>query len=297
MKTRSTLFAAGLVGLVVVTGAGFSPRAPSAPGWKLVVLGTAQDGGMPHLGCNEPPCSEVRAGRRPAEKVSCLGLVNAVAGLAYLFDATPDLPAQVHALTGGRLPDGIFLTHAHIGHYTGLMYLGKEARAARGVPVYGTERMAAFLGANAPWSLLVKDGNIDLHIVRPNHPVNLAGGIRVSSFVVPHRDEFTDTVGYLIEGPRARAIFIPDTDRWEKASLDIRALADRVDLAFLDGTFASPAEVGGRDISQIPHPMIPATRALLRGVRARVYFIHLNHTNPERFTGKDIAREGMTFDF
>jgi pyrroloquinoline quinone biosynthesis protein B len=283
--------------LVTLAGVGGSRQPEPAAGWRLVVLGTAQDGGMPHLGCLQPPCSEVRAGRRPAAKVSCLGLVNAGLGLSYLFDATPDLPAQVHALTGGTLPDAIFLTHGHIGHYTGLMYLGKEARAARGIPVYGTRRMAGYLGANGPWSLLVKDGHIELRLVRPDEAVRLAGGIRVTAIQVAHRDEFTDTVGYVIEGPRQKAVFIPDTDRWEKGSVDIRTLVSRVDLAFLDGTFSSPQEIGGRDVSAIPHPMIPATRELLQGVRARIYFIHLNHTNPEWRGGKDIAREGTAFDF
>jgi pyrroloquinoline quinone biosynthesis protein B len=297
MAARLPFSVAVLVTVLVGVGARQAAQPAKPVGWELVVLGTAQDGGMPHLGCNVPPCSDVRAGRRPAEKVSCIGLVNRSSGESYLFDATPDLPAQVHALTGGRLPDGIFLTHGHIGHYTGLMYLGKEARASRGLPVYGTERMAAFLGANAPWSLLIKDGNIDMRTIQPDRPVNLTGGIRVTAFLVPHRDELTDTVGFLIEGPRAKALFIPDTDRWEHAGFDIRALANRVDLAFLDGTFQTAAEVGGRDIALIPHPMIPATRALLAGVRAKVYFIHLNHTNPERLTGNDIAREGMTFSF
>ncbi len=269
--------------------------AAGAGGWTLVVLGIAQDGGIPHLGCRQPICEDARAGRRPVEKVASLGLVNKDTGAAYLFDATPDFRAQVQALTGGRAPDGIFLTHAHIGHYTGLMYLGKESIAARGVPVYGTHRMADFLAANGPWSLLVKDGNIAVRTIEPGSAVALAGGVKVTAIVVPHRDEFTDTVGYLIEGPRAKALFVPDADRWDRWTQPIRALVDRVDLAFLDGTFASPAEVGGRNITEIPHPMIPATRELLRGTRARVWFIHLNHTNEELITGKDVAREGMVF--
>ena len=92
---------------------------------------------MPHPGCSRPPCSDVRQGRRRAEKVSCIGLVNGERGEAILIDATPDFPAQLDALSGGKAPSAIFLTHAHIGHYTGLMYLGKEAMATKGVPVYG----------------------------------------------------------------------------------------------------------------------------------------------------------------
>jgi pyrroloquinoline quinone biosynthesis protein B len=269
--------------------------APAPPGWRLVVLGVAQDGGMPHLGCTKPPCADVRAGRRRAERVACLGLVNRATGAAYLFDATPDLPSQVHALTGGRTPDGIFLTHAHIGHYSGLMYLGKETMAAKDVPVWGTARMVAYLTTNGPWSLLVTDKHVQLRAL--DGPVELPGGVRVSAFAVPHRDEFTDTVGYLIEGPRAKALFIPDIDKWEKWDRSIRDEAGRVDVAFLDGTFASLDELPHRDITKVRHPLMSETRALMRGTRARLLFIHLNHSNPELAGGADdVAREGQEID-
>ena len=275
----------------VVFAAPVSP--PGTSGWELVVLGIAQDGGMPHPGCTKPPCTDVYAGTRKAEKVSCLGLVNRGTGEAYMIDATPDFPAQLHALTGGKLPDGIFLTHAHIGHYTGLMYLGKEAMATSHVPVYGTERMVSFLRANGPWSLLVKDGRIDPHTLTPDHAVELAGGLRITPMLVPHRDEFTDTVGFLIEGSRSRVLFIPDIDKWEKWNRNLRELAGRVDVLLLDGTFSSIDELPGRDITQVPHPLMTETRALLEGTRATLWFIHLNHSNPALLDGKDVAREGM----
>lgn len=275
----------------------FAPASTPPSGWTLIVLGVAQDGGMPHLRCQQPPCIDARAGRRPAEKVSSVGVVNRDLGAAYLFDATPDFRAQVHALTGGRVPDGIFLTHGHIGHYTGLMYLGKESIGAREAPVFATGRMAEYLAANGPWSLLVKDRNVVLRVIEPDQAIALPGGLRVTPFAVPHREEFTDTVGYLIEGPRKKALFIPDIDRWENWDRSIRELADQVDLAFLDGTFGSPADVGQRDITQISHPMMSVTRDLLRGTRARLWFIHINHTNAERATATDIAREGMEFEF
>ncbi len=272
-----------------------SPQAV-AKGWELVVLGIAQDGGMPHPGCTKSPCADVRAGKRLAEKVSCLGLLNRELGLAYMIDATPDFPAQLHALTGREAPDGIFLTHAHIGHYTGLMVLGKEAMAAKGVPVYGTSRMTEFLTRNGPWSLLVENKYIELRTLAPGRAVELAGGLRVTPMLVPHRDEFTDTVGFLIEGPRAKALFIPDIDKWEKWDRSIRELADQVDYVLLDGTFASTDELPGRDIAQVPHPLMSETRALLEGSRAKLWFIHVNHSNPALVDGKDVAREGMKFE-
>ncbi len=264
--------------------------------WTLVVLGIAQDGGIPHLGCQQERCVRARDGRGAVEKVASLGLVNRATGAAYLFDATPDFPAQLHTLTGGASPDGIFLTHAHIGHYTGLIYLGREVSNASAVPVFGTRRMVDYLTGNGPWSLLVEAAHVDLRTVRPDQPIELAPDLRVTPFIVPHRDEFSDTVGYRIDGPRASALYLPDIDRWDLWDRDIREVVAGVDLAFLDGTFASPDEVPGRSIEQISHPLIPDTRARLHDSAAEVWFIHLNHTNAELDGAPDVAREGMEFD-
>lgn len=277
------------LGLLLAWGA---PAAQTAE-WELVVLGIAQDAGIPHLNCQQTLCASIRAGTRRPEKVSSLGLVDRASGRAYLFDATPDVVAQLHALTGGRPPDGIFLTHAHIGHYTGLMYLGRESIGARGVPVYATDRMLEYLDTNGPWSQLTALGNIERRPMEYDRALSLPGGVAVTAFRVPHRDEFSDTVGFRIDGPRQSALFIPDIDRWEKWDRSIRDLANTVDLAFLDGTFASPTEVN-RDIEEIPHPMMPRTRELLRGARAKLWFIHINHTNAE-IEGADVVREGMVF--
>jgi pyrroloquinoline quinone biosynthesis protein B len=286
-----------LVGLAVTAALSTRAIAPAPDpedAWELEVLGVAQDAGIPHLGCQQTLCVAIRNGERKAERVASLGLVNRVLGRAYLFDATPDLPSQIHSLTGGRQPDAIFLTHAHIGHYTGLMYLGRESVDVQGVPVHGTERMTTFLRSNGPWSLLVSRGNIDLRTIAPDQRVDLGGGVSVTPILVPHRDEFTDTVGYLIAGPNKRALFIPDIDQWQKWDRSIRDFATEVDYAFLDGTFASAEEIPGRSIADIPHPMMSVTRDLLRDTRAALWFIHLNHTNPQLQAG-DVARDGQRF--
>lgn len=261
--------------------------------WEIVVLGIAQDGGIPQLGCARPICQDIRAGKRPAEKVSSLGLTNRRTGAAYVFDATPDFPAQLQRLTGGKLPAGIFLTHAHVGHYAGLMFLGRESVNAASVPVYATERMGAFLRANGPWSQLVSIPNIALRAIAYDQPVTLDGGISVTAFKVPHRDEFADTVGFRIAGPNRSALFIPDIDRWEKWDRSIRDLAGTVDYAFLDGTFASATEIN-RPIEEIPHPLMSRTRELLNGVKAKLWFIHINNSNAE-IDAADVVKEGMTF--
>jgi len=287
---------AGVIGLLITTVlSGQQTRPPGAtPGeWHLIVLGIAQDAGIPQLGCEQELCRSIREGRRKPERVASIGLINSAIGKAYLFDATPDFKSQIQTLTGGHPPDGIFLTHGHIGHYTGLMYLGRESIDAQHVPVYATAKMNAYLTTNGPWSLLVSRGNIDVQVVEPDTPVTLEDGLRVTAFTVPHRDEFTDTVGYLVEGPHKKVLFIPDIDQWQKWSRDIRDVAGKADVAFLDGTFASASEVPGRSIDDIPHPLIPATRELLKGLPTQIFFIHLNHTNNE-LDAADVARDGQT---
>ena len=264
-------------------------------GWELVVLGIAQDGGMPHAGCTKSPCTDVFAGRRKAEKVSCVGLVNRDTGAAYMIDATPDFTAQLHALTGGKAPDGIFLTHAHIGHYTGLMYLGKEVMATTSVPVYSTARMSAFIRDNEPWGALVTDKRIEIHEIFYDQSVDLPDGLRVTPMQVPHRDEFSDTVGFLIEGPRSKVLFIPDIDKWEKWDRSLHDLANEVDILLLDGSFSSLEELPGRNIADVPHPLMPETRAQVEGTKAKLWFIHLNHTNPALEGADDVAQEGARF--
>ena len=276
--------------------AGREPGVAQKSAWQFVVLGIAQDAGIPQLGCDQELCRSIRAGKRKPERVASLGLVNRSTGQSYLFDATPDMVSQLGSLNGGKPPTGVFLTHGHIGHYTGLMYFGRESLDAKGVPVYGTERMSEYLRSNAPWSLLVSRKNIETRTLVPDRAVSLEGGLRVTAFTVPHRDEFTDTVGYLIErGPR-RALFIPDIDQWSKWARSIRELVDSVEIAFLDGTFASASELPGRSMNEIPHPLMPATRELLKGTRGAVWFIHLNHTNAQ-LTARDVAKDGMVIEF
>jgi pyrroloquinoline quinone biosynthesis protein B len=249
-----------------------------------VVLGIAQDGGVPHIGCTQALCVAARADPARRERVAALGLVDG--DRRYLIDATPDLASQLDTLNASRVladkrkpVDGIFLTHAHVGHYTGLMYLGREALGADAVPVYGTARMVRFLRANAPWSLLVENGNIALHAVTPGDETAI-GNLRVTALAVPHRDELTDTVGFRVRGPSGAVLFIPDVDKWERWD---RALEDEVravDVALLDGTFFDAGELPGRNMAEVPHPLVTDTLARLpEALRARVRFVHLNHTN------------------
>jgi len=250
------------------------------------VLGVAQDGGVPHIGCRQERCEAARRDPARRERVAALGLVDEAAGRRFLIDATPDLPSQVESLGPPRpreqgVVDGILLTHAHVGHYTGLMYLGREALSAGGIPVWATPRMARFLRENGPWSQLVALGNVSLREMEPGAAVALTDRLRVTPLLVPHRDELSDTVAFRVEGPERSLLYLPDIDKWERWDRRLADEVGRVDWALLDGTFEDPAEVPGRSLAEIPHPLVGETVALLGPGprRAKVLFVHLNHTN------------------
>jgi pyrroloquinoline quinone biosynthesis protein B len=290
-------------GLLSILLGGAPAFAAALPPVRAVVLGIAQDGGLPHIGCTQPVC--VRARRDPSrrERVACLGLVDDRAGQRFLIDATPDLPSQLESLNQGRTVadprrpvDGILLTHAHIGHYTGLMYLGREALGARAVPVYATARMASLLRTSGPWSQLVALGQIEVREVEPGREVVLTPSLAVTPVLVPHRDELSDTVGYVVRGPGQSLLYVPDIDKWEKWDRRVEDEVARVGVALLDGTFLSADELPGRSIAEVPHPTIGETTARLAALAGRVSFIHLNHTNPLLWDGRarrDLARRGF----
>ena len=263
-----------------------------------IVLGIAQDGGVPHIGCTQDLCVRARHDPSQRERVACLGLV--AGDKRFLIDATPDLPSQIESLNAGRTlldrarpVDGILLTHAHIGHYAGLMYLGREALGARGVPVYATPRMAAFLRANGPWSQLVSLGNIELREIEPDRPLALALGLTVTAIRVPHRDEYSDTVAFRIAGPGRTLLYVPDIDKWEKWDRRLEDEVGAVGVALLDGSFESQSELPGRSLLEIPHPLVGETASRLAGKTggADVRFIHLNHTN--RLLWNEEARRAL----
>jgi pyrroloquinoline quinone biosynthesis protein B len=182
--------------------------------------------------------------------------------------------------------DGVLLTHAHIGHYLGLAHLGFESLNTRNIPVWASPRMAAYLRANGPWSQLVRLENIALREFQPGQPFDLEAGISIKPIQVPHRDEYSDTMAFVIRGPQKTLLYVPDTDSWKawpKPLTDVLR-DEKVDIALLDGTFYSPDELPDRDVTKIKHPLITATMDLLEPLvkagKVRVWFTHLNHSNP-----------------
>jgi pyrroloquinoline quinone biosynthesis protein B len=261
----------------------------STPNVSLVVLGTVQDGGSPHIACKKGCCKDLFENPDPRRKVVSLGVIDHQNEKSYIFEATPDFPEQMRMLenfrgfAGSETPDGIFLTHAHIGHYTGLMFLGKEAMDAERVPVYAMPRMQTFLEQHGPWGQLVTRENIVIEPMSAGYPVRLTTNLSVTPLPVPHRDEYSETVGYLISGPAKTVLFIPDIDKWEKWDQDIVQLIASVDYAFVDATFYAGEEINARDITEIPHPFVTESMKLFESMsdsdRGKVHFIHFNHTN------------------
>jgi len=300
--TVTALALAGLLGCVACAGPEPAAREARPAGPFVRVLGTAQDGGFPHAACACDRCSAARRDPSLARKVASLALVLPESGRVYLIDATPDLPEQLELLADVRRPpagrvdrapvDGVFLTHAHMGHYLGLAWFGYESVHTRGLPVWATPRMARFLRENGPWSQLVRLGNVDLRELGPvtgggrgdGAAVELGDGVVARAVAVPHRDEYTDTVGFRIEGPRATILYVPDADSWDAWGDRLEEALEDVDVALVDATFYSAGELPGREVSEIGHPLI--TDSLERfgdAVRSgdlQVLFIHLNHSNP-----------------
>ena len=250
---------------------------------EAILLGTAQDGGLPQVGCHCARCNLARTD--PAERrwVACLGLIDHAVRQTWLIDATPDLKDQLHALQGlvpGYPLSGIVLTHAHIGHYAGLIHLGREAWNTDALSVYASARMVQFLRANAPWSHLVELENIELCLLTPEQEIELSQGLHLTPLPVPHRDEFSDTLAFVVRSPGRRLFYCPDIDAWDRWDRDLRSFLSGFDVAVLDGTFFSAHELPDRDLSQIPHPLVTDTAGRLAGIDCEVHLIHLNHTNP-----------------
>jgi pyrroloquinoline quinone biosynthesis protein B len=276
---------------------------PAAMGPRLRVLGTAQDGGLPHAACDCERCEAAREHPSRASPVASLAVIVPDHGV-WIVDATPDLPRQLDALADvrnfepGRVDrsplSGILLTHAHMGHYLGLAHLGYEAISAEPTPVYASARMVEFLQGNAPWDQLVRLGQLEPHPATPGQVIDLGGGLEAEPLLVPHRGEYTDTFAWYLSGSRARALYIPDTDPWAKWTTEIDAALVDVDLLLLDGTFYSADELPGRDVSEIGHPlMTDSMDRLAAHVEAglQVWFIHLNHSNPTLEPGSPQRRE------
>lgn len=288
----------GLVSQAFPEGQGPQPFA--------LVLGTAQDGGLPQMAGNAPEDLAARQDPKLRRLVASLLVVDPGSEERFLIDATPDIREQVaigdqvapqdETDAAGRpaLFDAIALTHAHMGHYTGLMHFGREAYGARGQRVLASDRMARFLETNGPWDLLVKLKHIQIERFVKDTPLRLNARLSITPIQVPHRDEYSDTYAFVVAGPARKILWLPDIDKWERWNRRIEDLIAGVDVAYLDGSFFDEGEVPGRATAEIPHPFITESIRRFSNLpekeRAKIVFVHLNHTNPAATPGSDAER-------
>lgn len=265
-----------------------------SPAWAqdpyLLVLGVAQDAGVPQAGTTD---SAAWADSTLRQYASSLGLIDPLTRERWVLDATPDFREQLHALDLAQPTEqrpglaGILLTHAHIGHYLGLAQLGREVMGANSVPVYAMPQMRRFLNSNGPWNQLIELNNIEIRELEEDQSTRLNRRLSTTPIRVPHREEYSEVVGFTIQGPNRVALYIPDIDKWERWDdwgVRIEDMLGSVDVAFLDGTFFADGELGDRDMSRIPHPFIAESMQRFSELseydRSKIQFIHLNHSNP-----------------
>ena len=182
-----------------------------------------------------------------------------------------------------------------------------------GNPYFTTDTAAALRASEMNCDVLLKGTQVDgVYDTDPNINPNankfeqlsylevLSKDLKVIPIKVPHRDEYSETVGYKIEGKTKKVLFIPDIDKWSEWERDIINEVKKVDYALIDGTFYNGGELN-RDMSEIPHPSIEETIGLFLNEpvkeRNKIYFIHINHTNPILTNKNNIKSNIETFGF
>ena len=255
----------------------------------VMTLGSAQDGGYPHIGCRKECCESAWLDLSKRRLVASLAIIDISLNHCWIIDASPDIKYQLNMISDflglDKTPEikGIFLTHAHTGHYSGLLELGKEALNLYNVPLYAMPRMFDFIKSNKAFDFLIRSKNISLKPIQEKQEITLRDNTSISSFLVPHRNEMSETVGYKINSNQKSAIYIPDIDSWSEWDNSIVDLIKHNDYLFIDGTFYDKKEIQGRDVSEIPHPSIIDSLVEFSGLESKdknkIFFTHLNHTN------------------
>ena len=279
----------------------------------IYILGTVQDGGFPHAGCKKNCCKDAFTNPSLSKKVSSIAIVDPSSKQQWIIDASPDFKDQYHTLqkqTKSEIISGILLTHAHIGHYLGLAQLGKEVIDCNNINVFAMEKMSSFLKKNGPWNQLITNNNISLTEIESDLEFELNNKIQVTPILVPHREDYSETVCFFIASKQKKLLYVPDIDKWKLWDKDILQIIKSVDYALIDGTFYDENELE-RDMSKIPHPFVEESMNLFNDLSAqeksKIYFTHLNHTNPlliensfeqkkVRKNGFNIAKEGLILE-
>ena len=203
---------------------------------NLLVLGTAQDGGYPQAGCSEKCCAEAWNDAKLKRLISSLAIM--IGSDCWLIDITPDFSYQLRMIETllNKKPNicGIFITHAHMGHYMGLMELGLEVLNAQKIPVYVMPKMQSFLKENAPFTQLIELNNIQLKKIAEDSSIQLNRHLSITPFLVPHRNEFSETVGYQVNSENKSLVYVSDIDSWDEWKMDVNELIQNTKKAKLE---------------------------------------------------------------
>lgn len=268
---------------------------------EVIVLGIAQDGGVPHAGCRCSSCSAAREDPSRRHHTVSLGIISG--NRFAMVDATQDFEHQHHMLwsraatsgagDGERFPgpEAVVITHAHTGHYSGLWQLDRSVLAAKDVVVYCPPATAGLISTNEPFRAMEHEGFIRIAPVQFTTPFELLPDVELELVSVPHRSEWdTDTAAVAIRGPEQSVLYLPDIDSWSGWDRDISSYVSEFDVALIDGCFwEAPPRKG------VPHPPITESMDLLQAVadagEVEIIFTHINHSNPVLVPGGDEGRE------
>ena len=90
---------------------------------------------------------------------------------------------------------------------------------------------------------LVSLGQIELMKLSAGQEISLNERLKVVAFPVPHRDEYSETVGFRISGPSKTVIYLPDIDKWERWSVKIEDCLSQCDHALVRMRMVSEHQV------------------------------------------------------
>lgn len=267
----------------------------------LRVLGSAAGGGFPQWNCGCPNCRAVRAGSRPAQSRTQSSIaVSTDHQRWFLFNASPDIRAQIEAFPGLRPGAGratplqaVLLTDAELDHTLGLLLL----REAKSVELHATAAVRETLcRGTAILRTLEAYCAVTWREVVPGAETQLGGGLSYRAFDVPtnKRNRFGPgrehgrVVGYRLtdETTGRTAVYLPGVQELGPAVLDELAGAD---CLLVDGTCWHDDEMirlglagkTSRDMGHLPIAGPDGSLARLAALPAeRKIYVHINNTNP-----------------
>ena len=260
---------------------------------EVTVLGNAQDGGYPQVGCMKECCAKARVDSTLSRMPVSLGL-KGKDGSTHMIEASRMMSEQFSLWSSlGSLdwpPSSFSLTHAHLGHIDGLGLLGREAMGLSGIKVHCSESVSSLIQKTPSWEIMMNQGVIELNTWNPTEPFEPSEGcgFTITAIPIPHRSELSDNHALIIRGEERSLLFMPDQDSWSETLVEDQDILEwlrsmDIDIAFIDGTFWDHSEISHRDVAEIPHPTVVDTLSRLgkKGDSApEIHFTHLNHTNP-----------------